>query len=314
METTKAAPLPSGKNIDPLQNDFEGDLVGNGEKSFDAKWPHGKKIAVSFVLNYEEGGERSLSLGDETHEFTLSTPSKGLKVPYRCLDIESEYDYGARVGVWRILRLFKEYGYPLTGYVVGKAAERNPDVMKAIIRDGHEIASHAYQVEKSYIINQLETIKKWTGEYPQGWYYVVEVYKELGVPLSYISDYYGDDIPRWIAVPAEKDLPAKEREGLLLVPYSYDCNHFRFLNPNGFRSNSAFLEHLISAFTTLHEEADEMGCKMMTVGLHCRIAGKPGYFQALKKFIEYINQFPDVWVCRRKDIADHFRENPYSPS
>lgn len=338
MQSTKALPYPDEVNIDKLQGtkyDFARDLIGYGEKSLDAKWPSGKKVAISFVLNYEEGGERSLSLGDDTQEFTLTTPSKGVPIPFRLFDLESEYDYGSRAGVWRIFRLFKKYNYPLTGYIVGKAAERNPEVMKAFLRDGHEIASHAYrwipyaglepEVEKGYIIKQLQELKNITGEYPKGWYYgrlsthalglVTEVYRELGIPLEYISDYYGDDVPRWIEVPAEKDLPKEEKKGLLLVPYSYDCNDFRFLNPNGFRSDSAFLEHLINAFTTLYEEADECGAKMMTVGLHCRIIGKPGYFQSLKKFIEHISQFEDVWVCRRIDIANHFKETfPYSPS
>lgn len=332
-DITTAAALPSEANIDKdfgTKFHYERDLIGYGEEGLDCQWPDNKKVAISFVLNYEEGGERSLGLGDEFSEFSLATPSKPAPGPGRAYDVETEYDYGSRTGVWRILKLFKKFNNRITAYAVGKAFERNPAVAKAFVRDGHEIASHAYrwipyadispEVEKAYIIKQLQVLEETTGQTCPGWYMgrlsahswtlIPEVYKELGKELPYLSDFYGDDVPSWVDVPAEKDLPDSEKKGMLLVPYSYDCNDFRFLNPNGFRSTDAFYNHLKNAFDTLYEE----GGKMMTVGLHCRIVGKPGYFPALKKFVEYVNSKEDVWVCSRSDIASHFKEKyPYKP-
>ncbi|ODV84151.1 carbohydrate esterase family 4 protein [[Candida] arabinofermentans NRRL YB-2248] len=334
MEATTAIEYPKEVNKDKnfgTKYEFPRDLVGYGEAGLDCNWPDEKKVAISFVLNYEEGGERSLTLGEDTTEFNLYTGSKGLPLPFRAIDVESEYDYGARAGVWRVLRLFKQYDMKLTAYAVGRALERNLEVAKAFVRDGHEIASHAYrwipyadlkpEEEKAFILKQMKSLKETTGVENCGWYMgrpssqtmglLCETYKELGLQLPYFSDYYGDDVPRWVDVPAEKNLPSEEKEGMLLVPYSLDCNDYRFLNANGFRSEQAFLDHLINAFDTLYEE----GGKMMTVGLHCRIIGKPGYYQALKKFVEYINRKPDIWVCTRAEIASHFKEKfPYQPN
>ncbi|WEJ92939.1 hypothetical protein PSN45_000397 [Yamadazyma tenuis] len=315
FDTTSVGVLPKEVNVDKNQGtkyDFKRDLIGYGRQGLDCQWPENRKVAVSFVLNYEEGAERSLSLGDETAEFSLSTPSKTGPLPNRAYDIETEYDYGSRAGVWRILRLFSKHENKITAYAVGKAFERNPDVANAFVRDGHEIASHAYrwipyadvapEVEKAYILKELEALKETTGEDAPGWYMgrlspqswalICEVYREMGKELPYISDYYGDDVPYWADIPAEQDLPDNEKKGLLLVPYSFDCNDYRFLNANGFRSIQGFYDHLKNAFDTLYAE----GGKMMTVGLHCRIIGRPGYFQALKKFVEYVNSHEDVWI------------------
>lgn len=333
METTTACEIPTEVNIDKnagTKYDFKRDLYGYGEQGLNCEWPKGKKVAVSFVLNYEEGGERSLALGDETSEFTLYTSSKPGPMPNRAYEVESEYDYGARAGVWRILRLFKKFNNRITAYAVGRAFEANKSVAQAFVRDGHEIASHAYrwipydgvppELEKAYILKQLECLKETTGVDNCGWYMgrlspqtmglIAETYREQGKELPYLSDYYGDDVPYWVDVPAEKELSDEEKKGMLLVPYSFDCNDYRFLNTNGFRSTQAFFDHLKNAFDTLYEE----GGKMMTVGLHCRIIGRPGYFQALKKFVEYVNSHEDVWVCSRSDIADHFKSKfPYEP-
>lgn len=334
MESTSVAPLPAEVNVDKLQGtkyDLKRDLIGYGEEGLDCEWPDNKKVAVSFVLNYEEGGERSLHLGDDTSEFTLYTSSRPGPMPNRAYEVETEYDYGSRVGVWRILKLFKKFNNRITAYAVGKAFERNIPVAKAFVRDGHEIASHAYrwipyrettpEVEKAFIKKQLATLKKTAGCYPAGWYYgrqsthslalLHEAYKEMDVKLNYVSDAYGDDIPYWMDVPAEKELPPEKRKGMLMVPYSLDCNDYRFLNPHGFRSPGQFFEHLKNAFDILYDE----GGKMMTVALHCRIMGKPAYFKALKDFVEYISAKDEVWVPTRNQIANHFRENfPYSPS
>lgn len=334
MEATADIPAPEFFNNYPLKDtkfDFDRNLIGYGEESLDPKWPENSKIAVSFVLNYEEGAERSLKLGDNTSEFTMFTGLSGGPPTYRAFEVESEYDYGSRAGVWRIMRLFKKHDMPLTIWAVGHAFEQHQALVDAMVRDGHEIASHAYrwipyrettpEVEKAFIKKQLATLKKTAGCYPAGWYYgrqsthslalLHEAYKEMDVKLNYVSDAYGDDIPYWMDVPAEKELPPEKRKGMLMVPYSLDCNDYRFLNPHGFRSPGQFFEHLKNAFDILYDE----GGKMMTVALHCRIMGKPAYFKALKDFVEYISAKDEVWVPTRNQIANHFRENfPYSPS
>lgn len=310
--------------------DFKRDLVGYGEKSFDPKWPNNAKVAISFVLNYEEGGERSLAYGDEFGEYTLATPCREKPGINRNFEAESEYDYGARAGVWRVLRLFKEFNYHLTAYVVGKAFDMNPPVAKAFVRDGHEIASHAYrwipydtvtpEVEKGLIMKQIETLKKACGITTLGWYMgrlsaqsqalIIEAHKEVGLPLTYISDNYADDVPYWTDVPQEKNLPDSEKKGLLYVPYNFDCNDFRFLSPCGWRSEEDYYQHLCNYFDTIYAE----GGKMMTVGLHCRIIGKPGTIRALARFLEYISKKTGVWVATRSEIANHFKGKfPYKP-
>ncbi|ODV84150.1 carbohydrate esterase family 4 protein [[Candida] arabinofermentans NRRL YB-2248] len=333
MEATANVPAPEFFNNYPLKDtkyDFGRDLIGYGEDSMDPQWPNGAKIAVSFVLNYEEGAERSMTIGDAGTEHTMFTGLPGGALNYRAFEVESEYDYGSRSGVWRIARLFKKHNYPMSIWAVGHAFELNQPLVDALVRDGHEIASHAYrwipysevtpEVEKAYIKKQLESIKKTSGVYPHGWYYgrqsthslalLYETYKECGVELKYVSDAYADDIPYWMDVPAEKSLPKEERKGMLMVPYSLDCNDYRLLNSNGFRSAGAFYEHLSNAFDVLYDE----GGKMMTIALHCRIMGKPGYFRALQDFVEYISSKPDVWVPTRSEIADHFKSKfPYQP-
>ena len=333
MESTQAVPYRTEVNKDPnagTKYDFKRDHIGYGEEGLNCEWPENKKIAISFVLNYEEGGERQLTIGDSTSEFSLFTGSVGKPQDFRAYDVESEYDYGSRAGVWRILRLFKKCGVPLTAYAVGRAFEANPEAAKAFVRDGHEIASHAYrwipyqpvspEEEKGLILQQLQTLKEMTGVENPGWYMgrlspqsiglITEVYREQGLELPFISDQYGDDVPFWTDIPAEKDLPDSEKKGLLYVPYSLDCNDYRFLNANGFRSDQAFLDHIMNAFEILYEE----GGKMMTIGLHCRIIGKPGYFQSLKKFVEYVSSKPDVWVTTRTQIANHYKsKHPYVP-
>ncbi|EIF48740.1 polysaccharide deacetylase [Brettanomyces bruxellensis AWRI1499] len=332
METTKAEEYVM-INKDPdagTKYDFPRDSVGYGEQGLKCDWPGKKKIALSFVLNYEEGGERSLSLGDECPEWYMYTSCRDGPSIARDYDVETEYDYGSRCGVWRMIRLFKKHNLKLTAYAVGKAFECNPEAAKAFVRDGHEIASHAYrwipyddlspEKEKGLILKQIDTLQKTTGLKTFGWYMgrlsahsialIVETYRELGLPLPYISDNYADDVPYWTDVPQEKSLPDSEKKGLLYVPYNLDCNDYRFLRPCGWRSEEDYYQHLVNSFDVLYGE----GGKIMTVGLHCRIMGKPGYNRALERFIEYVEKKPDVWICTRSQIADWFKAKyPYKP-
>jgi peptidoglycan/xylan/chitin deacetylase (PgdA/CDA1 family) len=312
--------------------DFPRDLIGYGEKSHNPQWPNNAKIAVSFVINYEEGAEHTVLNGDvhsETHLWEASG-SAPPKIQERAINIESEYDYGARAGVWRLFRLFNKHGMKYTLYAVGKALEDNPAVAKSSVDNGHDIASHAYrwidyhsmsaEEEKEYIRKGINAIKEVSGVYPKGWYYgrlsprshalVWDVYKEMGLPLLWESDTYADDVPYWVDVPAEKDSP--NPEGMLMVPYSYDCNDYKFNVATGFSAPLDFLDHVKGAFDVLYEEGTEGSPKMMTVGLHCRCIGKPARFAALQKFVEYIAAKEGVWVATRTQIAEHFREKfPY---
>jgi len=313
------------------RHDFPRDVIGYGPGSHDPRWPGGAKIAVSFVVNYEEGAELTVLNGDAYSETRLwEAAGAPPRLRQRAVNVESEYDYGARAGVWRLLRLFERRGLSVTLYAVSKALEDNPEVGRECVRVGHDVACHGYrwvdyhdfspEDEKAMIKRGIEAVKNVTGEYPKGWYYgrlsprshalVWDVFHEMGIPLLWNSDSYADDVPYWVDVPAEKDDP--DPKGLLMVPYSYDCNDFKFGVATGFGAPMDFYDHVKSAFDMLYEEGCEGMPKMMTVGLHCRVAGKPARFAALKKFVEYISSKEGVWVATRTQIAEHFREQfPY---
>lgn len=244
------------------QYDLPRDLEGYGEDSFDPQWPNDAKIAVSFMLNYEEGAERTIVNGDSQSEPYLweKGASSGHRVGHRFVNAESEYgklcnpsrkvilmrnvEYGSRVGGWRVLRLFKEFGWNFTTYAIAQALEKNPSYAKALVRDGHEIAAHGYrwlelwelslQEDEENIIKALMSLEKTTGVFPQGVYFgrgtpntkalFADVYKKLGKELLWNSEAYNDDVPYWIDLPAEKDLPDNEKKGMLIIPYCYDCN------------------------------------------------------------------------------------------
>ncbi|KAJ9136669.1 Glycoside hydrolase/deacetylase [Pleurostoma richardsiae] len=305
---------------------FDRDYKGYGEEGLKLKWPKDAKIAVSFVINYEEGGERSVLNGDGVSETNLrENPGPPAKINERDYVVESEYEYGSRVGWWRLFRLFNKYKMKFTLYAVAQAVEKQPEVAKRCVEEGHEIASHAYRwipyhdfsVEKEteYIKKAITSLKALTGYCPRGWYYgrptpqsralVPKVYEELGEELSWFSDTYADDVPYWTDLPHERGSPSPK--GLLLLPYSFDCNDFKFHGANGFRDPNGFLTHIKNAFDVLYEEGAEGAPKMMTIGLHCRIIGRPGRIAALKKFMEYISQKEGVWVATRSEIADAFR-------
>ncbi|KIW01553.1 uncharacterized protein PV09_07030 [Verruconis gallopava] len=309
--------------------DVDRDFIGYGEHPINPRWPNNAKIAVSFVVNYEEGGERSIMHGDGQSEPNLKeNPTAPAKINSRHLPGESEFEYGSRVGFWRIFRLFNKHGMKFTLYAVSQAVEANVAVVKRCVEEGHDIASHAYrwldyhdfpvEKEREYIKTAILSLKRLSGYAPKGWYYgrpspqsktlVREVYDELGEELLWYSDSYADDLPYWTDVPTKHGV-----KGQLIVPYSYDCNDFKFFTPgSNFSDPSSFLDHVKRAFNVLYEEGVEGSPKMMTIGLHCRIIGRPARFDALREFVEYITAKDGVWVATRTEIAEAFTKNyPY---
>ena len=294
------------------------DMVGYGAEPPQAKWPKGARLAVQFVLNYEEGAENSVLHGDVASESFLSDivgakPLRGV----RNMNMESLYEYGSRVGVWRVLRMFEERGLPMTVYAVAMALERNPAVAKAMVDAGHEIASHGWRwidyqfvdidTEREHMRLAIESIKRVTGSRPLGWYtgrmspntrkLVVE---EGG--FLYDADAYNDDLPYWTEVDGKPHL---------VVPYTLDANDMRFATVQGFNSGEQFFAYLKDAFDVLYAEGAATP-KMMSVGLHCRLIGRPGRAASLARFLDYVQEHEDVWVCRRVDIAWHWRKHhPY---
>ncbi|KAH7304030.1 hypothetical protein B0I35DRAFT_465374 [Stachybotrys elegans] len=311
------------------------DFEGFGEEGFNPQWPNGARIAISFVLNYEEGGERNVLDGDPHSEPYLweKGASGGHKEGARYLNAEHDYEYGSRVASWRIIRLFKEFGWNFTTYAVGWALKRNPKFAKALVRDGHEIAIHGLrwldiwdytmEEEKKYIKENILMCQEASGEMPVGAYYgrgtpntpllFPIVWKELGAEFLWSSECYNDDVPYWQDVPWEADLPESEREGILLIPYNYDCNDGKFHMSPGFGSSvgESYEQYLKNTFDCLYRE----GGKMMNIPLHTRIIGKPGRSEALRKFMLYVKEKPGVWVTTRRDIAKHMRDKfPYKPN
>lgn len=290
------------------------DLVGYGPNPPKADWPGGARIAVQFVLNYEEGGENCILHGDQASEAFLSEiVSAQPLLGVRHISIEQLYEYGSRVGVWRILRLFEKNQIPLTIYAVAMAAERHPQAIKAMVDAGHEIASHGYrwinyqyvqeETEREHIRKAVEILTQISGSRPLGWYTgrtspnTRRLVAEYGGFL-YDADDYNDDLPYWTLV---EDKPQ------LIVPYTLDANDMRFTAVQGFNSGDQFYTYLRDSFDVLYAEGAETP-RMMSVGLHCRIVGHPGRIASLARFIEYAKSHEAVWFCRRIDIARHWRE------
>ena len=298
-----------------MSNDkaYPRDLVGYGQRPPSAQWPAGARIAVQFVVNYEEGGENCVLHGDPASEAFLSeivgaTPWPNQRHP----SMESIYEYGSRVGVWRLLDLFARYEIPLTVFGVAMALERNPAVAEAAMAAGHEICSHGYRwidyrdvpedLEREHLERAIEIIRSLTGERPLGWYTgrTSERTRALVVEeggFLYDADDYNDDLPFWTEVNGKSHL---------VVPYTLDNNDMRFATPQGFNSGDQFYSYLRDAFDVLYAEGEHTP-RMMSVGLHCRLAGRPGRLAALARFIEHIRRFDDVWYGRRIDIARHWR-------
>ncbi len=297
------------------------DLIGYGNAQPKVNWPNGARVAVQFVLNYEEGGESCTLHGDPASETFLSEIIGAAAFENaRHMSMESIYEYGSRAGVWRILNLFKERDIPITLFAVAMAMERNPAVIEAAMKDGHEICSHGYrwinyhgmsvEQEREHMDHALEIQKRITGERPLGWYTgrTSENTRQLVADdggFVYDADDYSDDLPFWSN---QVDKPH------LVVPYTLDTNDMRFASAQGFNTGDHFFTYLKDAFDTLYEEGAEQP-KMMSIGLHCRLIGRPGRFAGLKKFVDYIQSHDKVWCARRIDIANHWIENhPYQGS
>jgi len=295
--------------------DYPRDLVGYGANPPDPKWPGGARVALQFVLNYEEGGENCILHGDPASETFLSEMIGAVAFENaRHICMESLYEYGTRSGVWRVLRAFRERQLPLTIFAVGMAMERYADPVLAAMKDGHEICSHGYrwinyhgftkEQEREHMERAIEIQKKVTGERPLGWYtgrtsiYTRELVAEDGGFL-YDADDYSDDLPFWSRV---VDKPH------LVVPYTLDTNDMRFAAYQGFNSGDQYFTYLKDAFDALYEEGAESP-KMLSIGMHCRIVGRPARIQALKRFLDYVMKHDKVWITRRVDIAKHWREN-----
>ena len=291
------------------------DLRGYGPCPPHANWPNGAKIAVQFVVNYEEGGENCVLHGDDASEAFLSEIVGAAAWPgQRHWNMESIYEYGARAGFWRLHRLFTERDMPVTVYGVATALSRSPDQVDAMKTAGWEIASHGLKwiehkdmtadEERAQIMEAKRLHFAVTGEAPRGWYTgrcsenTVRLIAEDG-GFDYVSDSYADDLPYWDQT-GERDQ--------LVIPYTLDANDMRFATPQGFNAGDQFEAYLRDSFDTLYEEGRNGAPKMMSVGLHCRLIGRPGRIAALRRFLDYISGFDDIWVARRVDIARHWAE------
>ena len=292
------------------------DLLGYGRTPPHAQWPANARVAVQFVLNYEEGGENSVLHGDAGSEQFLSEMFSPPSFPDRHLTMEGIYEYGSRVGVWRILREFEQRGLPLTVFGVGMALERCPEVAAAFVEMGHEIACHGWRwinyqtidasVEAEHMARGLQAIKNITGQMPAGWYTgrdspnTRRLVADQG--LEYDSDYYGDDLPFWLQVQKSDGTLSPH----LVVPYTLDCNDMRFALPQGYSHGDPFFQYLRDAFDVHYAEGDERP-SMMSIGMHCRLLGRPGRMRALQRFLDYVQSHDRVWVARRVDIARHWK-------
>jgi len=297
-------------------NAYPRDLIGYGRNPPHADWPNRARVAVQFVLNYEEGGENCVLHGDAGSEQFLSEIVGAASYPDRHLSMESIYEYGSRVGVWRILREFERRGLPLTVFGISMALQRHPDVTQAFVELGHEIACHGWRwihyqsmdeaTEREHLRIGMQIIEQLTGQRPQGWYTGRDspntrrlVVDDGG--LLYDSDYYGDELPFWTRVSRSDGREVDH----LVVPYTLDANDMRFATPQGFNTGEHFLQYLKDSFDVLYAEGEDSP-KMMSIGMHCRLLGRPGRFRALQQFLDHIERHDRVWVCRRIDIARHW--------
>jgi allantoinase len=290
------------------------DMIGYGSKDQKIKWPNNARIAVQIVLNYEEGAENCVLNGDNNSEVFLSEIIGAQPVKGRHINMESLYEYGSRAGFWRLHKLFQEKKIPITIFGTGMALEKNPEVCKAIIEADYEVASHGWRwidyqnikksEEKKHMNLAIKSYKKIFGNRPDGWYTgrcspnTRDLVMEDGGFL-YDSDSYSDDLPYW---------ETRNKKKQLIIPYTLDNNDMRFATNQGFNTGDHFFSYLKDSFDVLYEEG-KTNPKMMSVGLHCRLIGKPGRIQSLKKFLNYILKHEDVWICKRIDIAKHWIKN-----
>ena len=293
------------------------DLIGYGRNPPQADWPGGARIALQFVLNLEEGGENCVLHGDAGSEQFLSEIVGAASYPARHMSMESIYEYGSRAGGWRILREFARRRLPLTVFGVAMAMQRHPAFIRACVDLGHEIASHGWRwihyqsmppdAERADLERAVAVHREVTGSRPFGWYTgrdspnTRRLVVEHG-GFEYDSDYYGDDLPFW----TEVETSSGERKPHLVVPYTLDANDMRFATPQGFNTASHFFEYLRDTFDVLYAEGEDAP-KMMSVGMHARLLGRPGRFVALQRFLDHVAKHDRAWVARRIDIARHWK-------
>ena len=298
-----------------MNDPYPRDMVGYGAAPPEARWPGDARLALQIVLNYEEGGENNILHGDAASEAFLSEiigarPLAGA----RHMSMESIYEYGSRAGFWRLMRMFEDRGLPLTIFAVAMALERNAEAAAAMVEAGHEVASHGWrwidyqdvdeETERDHIRRAVESIENIIGRRPEGWYTGRTgrntrrlVAAESG--CLYDADSYADDLPYWENVNGKP---------WLVVPYTLDANDMRFATAQGFNSGDQFFAYLRDTFDVLYAEGAEHP-KMMSVGLHCRLAGRPGRAAALARFLDHVQGHDRVWICRRADVARHWIEH-----
>ncbi|KAI8820463.1 uncharacterized protein EV422DRAFT_496895 [Fimicolochytrium jonesii] len=297
------------------------DLAGYGANPPKFSWPNGNKIALSFVVNYEEGGENTVVNGDRASEVFLNETPGGTPRRARDMNMETQYEYGTRAGVHRILSIFRACKSKFTCFAVGRAVELTPEPVKQMHAEGHEVCSHNYrwidyhgsdvtpEIEADHCRKTISAIRNATGKPPRGWYtgrigpesrgVVVREYRKLGLELLYDSDAYNDDLPYWVKV---------DDEPHLVIPYTLDQNDMKFCVPPGFSSPDGFFTYLKDAFDMLYQEGVEGTPKMMSIGLHCRLVGKPGRAAALQRFLQYVKSKEGVWIATREEIAKFWRK------
>ena len=298
-----------------MPKNYPRNMIGYGSKNFKVVWPNKARLALQIVLNYEEGAENCVLHGDKYSESFLSEIIGAKPIKGRHINMESIYEYGSRRGFWRLHKLFKEKKIPITIFGVAMALERNPEICKAIKNGNYEVASHGWRwidyqnikksTEKKHMQLSIKTIKKIFGQRPLGWYTGRcspntrdLVINEGG--FLYDSDSYSDDLPYW---------EYRNKKKQLIIPYTLDNNDMRFATNQGFNSGEQFYNYLKDSFDALYEEG-KSSPKMMSVGLHCRLIGRPGRIQSLKKFLNYVLKFKkNVWICKRVDIAKHWIKN-----
>ena len=307
--------------------DYARDLIGHGRSPPHARWPNQARIAVQFVLNYEEGGENSVLHGDAGSEQFLSEMFAPAAFAARHMSMESIYEYGSRSGVWRILREFETRRLPLTVFGVSMALQRHPELTAAFKELGFEIACHGWRwisyqnmdeaTEREHMRIGMDIIQQMTGERAVGWYTgrdspnTRRLVADYG-GFEYDSDYYGDDLPFW--------MPVQKTDGnivpQLIVPYTLDTNDMRFSSAQGFAQGDDFFTYLKDSFDVLYAEGDAEGLnapKMLSVGMHCRLLGRPGRMRSLQTFLDYVQSHSQVWICRRLDIARHWtKTHPFT--
>ena len=294
-----------------MSNYYPRDMIGYGATPPEPNWPGGARLALSFVINYEEGGENNILHDDPASETFLSEIVGAKPYEARHMSMESMYEYGSRAGFWRLHRLFQRHQLPVTVYGIAMAMERNPDVVSAMLEANWEIASHGYrwidyqfvseETEREHMTKAIDIHERLTGSKPLGWYTGRDSPNTRKLVLEhdhflYDSDSYADDLPYW-----------HQHQGgnHLVIPYTLDNNDMKFVAPQGFNAGDQFYTYLKDSFDILYAE----GGRMMNVGLHCRVVGKPGRAASLERFLEYVATKPDVWITRRMDIANHWHQH-----